>query len=144
MSQSILLEIVAPHSIELRKEVDFVLAPTQSGYEGILPGHIRLLTTLATGVLKYQVKGTEYYLAVSEGFMEVTPHKIIILAEIAELSANIDVETALQNKREAEDSLYSYQSNFDFVKAQAKLQLALAKLEVIKKSEEHNLINNQN
>ena len=103
MGKQILLEIVTPHRLELQKNVDYIVAPTVDGIVGVLPGHIRLITQLATGVLRYQINGKDSYMAVSEGFMEVTPHKVIILAEVADLAENIDVEQALAEKRQAED-----------------------------------------
>ena len=105
MSGRILLEVVTPSKIELRKEVDYVVAPTVDGIVGILPGHIRLLTQLTTGILRYQVDGTNHFMVVSEGFMEVTPSKIIILAEVADMAEKIDPERALAEKREAEAAL---------------------------------------
>lgn len=106
MSGQILLEVVTPTKIELRKEVDYVVAPTIDGIVGVLPGHIRLLTQLTTGILRYQVDGKDQYMVVSDGFMEVTPHKVIILAEVADLAENINPEQALAEKREAEVELH--------------------------------------
>lgn len=105
MSGRILLEVVTPTNIELRQEVDYVVAPTVDGIVGVLPGHIRLLTQLTTGVLRYQTEGIDKYMVVSEGFMEVTPHKVIILAEVAEVAEDINPEQALAEKREAEAAL---------------------------------------
>ena len=75
------LVVVTPTRIELEQEVDYVVAPTVKGMIGILPGHIRLMTVLDTGVLRYRVNGESFYMAVSEGYMEVTPEKVVILAE---------------------------------------------------------------
>ena len=134
MSHRIVLEIVTPSKVELRKEVDYVVAPTLEGMIGVLPGHIRLITHLTTGVLRYQIDHTDYYMAVSEGFMEVTPHKIIILAEVAELPENIDVEKALADKRQAEELLRrSLDEKINFAKIQIALERAVTELEVARK-----------
>jgi F-type H+-transporting ATPase subunit epsilon len=106
MSGRILLEVVTPTKIELRKEVDYLVAPTIDGIVGVLPGHIRLLTQLTTGILRYQVDGKDQYMVVSDGFMEVTPRKVIILAEVADLAEDINPEQALAEKREAEAALH--------------------------------------
>lgn len=130
-SRKIWLEITTPTKLELRREVDYVVVPTITGVEGILPGHVRLITKLTTGVLRYNADGKEYILAVSEGFLEVTPVKVILLAEVAELPEEIDVTTALAEKRQAEEAVYrSQQSKEDFDKAQIKLQRAIARLQV--------------
>ncbi|MGE5583162.1 MAG: ATP synthase F1 subunit epsilon [Bacillota bacterium] len=134
MAKTILLEVVTPSKPELRKEVEYVVAPTIGGVTGILPGHIRLITQLATGVLRYRYGGRDYYMAVSEGFMEVTPHKVIILAEAAELAEDIDPKQALEEKRQAEEALHhSLNDHFKLIQAEIGLERAVAKLEVAKK-----------
>lgn len=138
MSKHLLLEVVTPSKIELRKEVDFIVAPTIDGIIGILPGHIRLITKLTTGALRYQVDGKDYYMAVSEGFMEVTPYKVIVLAEAAELAENINVEQALQEKREAEAVLHRpLTEKVNLTSVELGLERAITKLQVAKKYGHH-------
>lgn len=133
-NKQILLEVVTPTKIELVKQVDYLVAPTIDGMIGILPGHIRLMTQLDTGVLTYKVNGETFYMAVSEGYMEVTPHKVIILAEAAELPEHIDVERALNDKRRAEEELYRpMEEKISFARTQVSLQRALTRLQVVKK-----------
>jgi F-type H+-transporting ATPase subunit epsilon len=134
MGQNFLLEVVTPSKLELRKEIEYVVVPTVDGIVGILPGHIRLITQLATGVLRYKENGKDYFMAVSEGFMEVTPHKVIILAEVAELAENIDVEAALEEKRKAEEILHhSLNDTYSFTHAEIGVERAITKISVAKK-----------
>ncbi|HPT86914.1 MAG TPA: F0F1 ATP synthase subunit epsilon [Bacillota bacterium] len=128
------LVVVTPTRIELEQEVDYVVAPTIKGMIGILPGHIRLMTVLDTGVLRYRINGSNYYMAVSEGYMEVTPEKVVVLAEAAELAENIDVERALEAKRKAEAELHRpMDERISFARTQVSLQRALTRLQVAKK-----------
>lgn len=130
----LLLVVVTPTKIELSEVVDYVVAPTIQGMVGILPRHIRLMTVLDTGVLRYKKDGVNYYMAVSEGYMEVTPNKVIVLAEAAELPEHIDVEQALAEKRQAEAELYRPMAEkISFARTQVNLQRALTKLQVAKK-----------
>ncbi len=130
----LLLEVVTPTKVELSEAVDYVVAPTIQGMVGIMPRHIRLMTILDTGVLRYKKEGKNYYMAVSEGYMEVTPNKVIILAEAAELPEHIDVEQALAEKRQAEEELYRPMvEKISFARTQINLQRALTKLQVAKK-----------
>ena len=134
MSKTIQLEIVTPTRTELSRQVEYVMAPTPKGLIGILPGHAPLLTQLAIGVLKFRAQGETTNLAVSEGYMEVTPHKIIVLAEAAELPEQIDVERALAAKRRAEERLYApLRQQFDYVRARTALQRAINRLQVVKR-----------
>lgn len=133
-TKKIWLEVVTPTKLELRKEVEYVVAPTVDGVVGILPGHIRLMSLLTTGVLRYKLDGTNYYMAVSQGYLEVTPHKVIVLAEAADLPEEIDVEQALAEKRAAEEALHrSLQEKINFAQLEINLQRAVNKLHVAKK-----------
>jgi F-type H+-transporting ATPase subunit epsilon len=132
--EKLLLEVVTPTKVELSEVVDYVVAPTIQGMIGIMPRHIRLMTVLDTGVLRYKKDGVDYYMAVSEGYMEVTPNKVIILAEAAELPEHIDVERALAQKRQAEAELYRpMEEKISFARTQVHLQRALTRLQVAKK-----------
>lgn len=132
--EKLLLEVVTPTKVELSEVVDYVVAPTIQGMIGIMPRHIRLMTVLDTGVLRYKKDGVDYYMAVSEGYMEVTPNKVIILAEAAELPEHIDVERALAQKRQAEAELYRpMEEKISFARTQVNLQRALTRLQVAKK-----------
>lgn len=136
MSGRILLEIVTPTAIELRQEVDYVVAPTIDGVVGVLPGHIRMLTQLTTGILRYRIDGNDRYMVVSEGFMEVTPHKVIILAEVADFVENIDPEQALAEKREAEAALHrgeAAQERANLATLTTNLERAVTKVNAVKK-----------
>ncbi|TCL63018.1 ATP synthase F1 subcomplex epsilon subunit [Hydrogenispora ethanolica] len=129
-TKRIWLEVVTPSKLELRKEVEYVVVPTIDGIIGILPGHIRLMTPLATGVLRYKIDNQDYYMAVSEGYLEVTPHKVIVLAEAADLPEEIDVQQALAEKRKAEAEMYKpFSQNMEIA-----LSRAISKLEVARKT----------
>ena len=121
---------------ELSKHVEYVVAPTPSGLIGILPGHAPLLTQLTVGLLHFECQGELTNMAVSEGYMEVTPHKVIVLAEAAELPEEIDVERALAAKRRAEERLYApLRQRFDYVRAESALQRAANRLQVAKRGQ---------
>ncbi|HYH03220.1 MAG TPA: F0F1 ATP synthase subunit epsilon [Bacillota bacterium] len=133
-SEKLMLEVVTPTKIELAKEVDLVIAPTIKGRIGILPRHIRLMTILETGILEYKINGQQYFMAVSEGYLEVTPHKVIVLAEAADLPEHIDVEQALAEKRQAEADLNRpMDERISFARTQVSLQRAITKLQVVRK-----------
>ena len=133
--KTIWLEIVTPSKLELRLQVEQVVVPTVCGSTGILPGHIRLVGQLDTGVLRYLLDGNWHYLAVSEGYLEVGPTKVIVLAEVADLPEEINVEEALAEKRRAEDELHRrIAEKLDFTTAQINLERSILKLQVAKKS----------
>jgi len=77
-------------------EATMVIARTTEGELGILPGHAPLLGELAEGftVRIQRDDGDELIAAVHGGFLSVTGEGVSVLAEIAELSEDVDVERA--------------------------------------------------
>ena len=102
---SLLLEVVTPERLVLSQEVEEVVAPGEFGQFGVLPGHRPFFTTLTIGELMYRVDGRENYMAISGGFAEVLPDRVTVLADTAELAAEIDVERARWAKERAEERL---------------------------------------
>lgn len=93
------LTIVTPEKrLVAGQEIEEVFVPGYRGELNVLPGHAPLLTTLATGVVKYRLKGENklHYVAVSGGYCQVQPEGVNVLAETAEGSTEIDLELAEQ------------------------------------------------
>jgi F-type H+-transporting ATPase subunit epsilon len=77
-------------------EATAVFGRTTEGELGILPGHTPLLGALAPGypVRIEQEGGEELVVAVHGGFLSVNPDGVSVLAEQAEIAADIDVARA--------------------------------------------------
>ncbi|MCW2776940.1 MAG: synthase epsilon subunit [Frankiales bacterium] len=72
-----------------------VIARTTEGEVGILPGHAPLLGQLADGgTVRILQEGGEVVAAVSGGFLSVTDGGVTVLAEVAEMAADIDANRA--------------------------------------------------
>lgn len=98
----ILLEIVTPDKLLLSKEVDEVICPGSEGEFGALPGHCQFLSSLRVGELKYRLGDEINYMTIMWGFVDVTPKRVTVLAEVAEKAEDIDVERAQAKVLEAE------------------------------------------
>lgn len=86
-----------------------VIARTTEGELGILPGHAPLLGQLAEGgtVRMLMSGGDEVVAAVHGGFLSVTDEGVTVLAEMAELSQDIDAgraQAALERARGEDDT----------------------------------------
>src|SRR6266704_1714865 len=88
------LEIITPDGVTLNDDVEAVVLPGVDGLFGVLPGHAPFMSVLGPGEAKYSKEGKTEYLALSGGFAQVDPHQVSVLAETAELAAQIDVERA--------------------------------------------------
>lgn len=83
------VEIVTPRGVHLSKEVNSVNIPTVEGEIGVLEKHMHLMTMLKPGLVYFDGK-TENGVAVTYGFVDVTPEKVLILAEEAYNVGEID------------------------------------------------------
>jgi F-type H+-transporting ATPase subunit epsilon len=76
-------------------EAEMVVARTTEGEIGILPGHAPMLGELGSGVLRViQPGGEEVVAAIHGGFLSVAASGVSVLADIAELGADIDLQRA--------------------------------------------------
>jgi F-type H+-transporting ATPase subunit epsilon len=127
----LLLEIVTPERELFSDQVDAVVCPGIDGELGILPHHAPLLTTLGFGELRIRRGGDEEFVAIAGGFLQVRPDKVVVMAETADMASEIDVEKALEARREAEQALSEgFEEPADLARARAALQRALIRIRV--------------
>ena len=119
------LEIVSPERRAFTDEVDMVVVPGIDGELGILPHHTRMITALGTGELRIKKGGTEQSLLISGGFVEVRPDRVVVMADLAEHSDEIDEARAAEARKRAEAELESAKDPVDLARVRAALQTAL-------------------
>ena len=88
------LEIVTPERQAYSEEVDAVFCPGVEGEFGVLPHHAPLLSMLGVGELRIRKGADEEFFAIAGGFVQVRPDKVVVMAELADLSSEIDLEAA--------------------------------------------------
>ncbi len=105
------VELVAADRRVWSGEASLVVARTTSGDIGIMPGHQPVLGVLQSGPVTIRTTGEggagTVVAAVHGGFISYTDGKLSLLAEIVELSDEIDVERAeraLEQARASEDA----------------------------------------
>lgn len=131
---SIRLEIVTAERAVYSEDVDVVVAPGVEGQLGILPHHAPLMTTLQPGELLVRKGGEEFSLAISGGFLEVRPDRVIVLADTAERAEEIDMARAEEAKRRAQERLVEAGApGIDAARAEAALRRSLARLKVVER-----------
>jgi F-type H+-transporting ATPase subunit epsilon len=130
---SLKLDIVTAERVVYTGEVEAVIAPGVEGQLGILPHHAPLMTTLQPGELRVRRGGGEDILAISGGFLEVRPDRVIILADAAERAEEIDIARAEAARKRAEERLAKRGVGIDETRAEAALRRALIRLEVAQK-----------
>ena len=119
------LEIVSPERRAFTDEVDMVVVPGIDGQLGILPNHTPLISALGIGELRIKKGGTEQSLLISGGFVEVRPDKVVVMADLAERSEEIDEARAADARKQAEADLSEAKDPVDIARVRAALQTAL-------------------
>jgi len=127
---TIRLDIVTAERVVFSDDVDVIVAPGTEGQLGVLPHHAPLMTMLEPGELLAKKGGEEFSMAVSGGFMEVRPDRVIILADAAERAEEIDIARAEAAKKRAQERLSQLGPGVDIAHAEAALRRALARIEV--------------
>ena len=131
-----MLDIVTPERKLVSAEVDEVTAPGFYGEFGVLPQHTPYLCQLGVGVLSYRTGSARYFISIIEGYAEVGPEKITILAESAERAEDIDAARAQESRQRAQERMAGQKSEgeLDFDRADLSLKRAIARISVANQS----------
>ena len=129
------LQLVTPDRAIAHESVDEVQIPGSEGYLSVLPGHTPLLTTLDVGEFSFRQGTDTTFVSIANGFAEVLPDRVTILAEIAERADEIDVGRAEQAEQRARQRMNQSTaggrlSDVDFERARIAALKALVRLRV--------------
>ncbi len=130
MAATLRLEIVTPEAKVYSEDVEMVTLPGSEGDLGVYPKHIPLLTTLKPGELRVLKDGQEKFLAIGEGFVEITGDAVSVLTDMALESAHIDESAAEKAIESAKAAMKEDHSTEEIAALQATLSKALAQLHV--------------
>ncbi|MFT3714762.1 MAG: ATP synthase F1 subunit epsilon [Gordonia sp. (in: high G+C Gram-positive bacteria)] len=87
------LDVVSPEEQLYSGDATFIIAQTTEGELGILPSHAPMFGQLAPGgsVVVTEADGTKLALAVQGGFLSVSGTEVVVLADSAQFSKDIDI-----------------------------------------------------
>ena len=125
------LEIVTPEARAFSGSVRQVVIPGVEGELGILPDHMPLMTQLLPGELRVTTDDGELNFAIGEGFLEVRPDRVSVLADMAIKEEDIDEKTAEEAVARAERRIREEDlSGEELAFVQSSLLRSLAQLHV--------------
>ena len=130
MANTLKLEIVTPEGITYSEDVEMVTLPGSEGEMGIYPNHVPLMTQVAAGEVAARRNGKDEFLAVGEGFVEITGERVAILTDMAIKADNIDEAKAEEARKRAEARLAEKLDDEETVMVSAALAHSLAQLKV--------------
>src|SRR5687768_12544677 len=117
------LEIVTPEAKTYSEDVDMVTLPGVEGEMGIFPMHVPLMTQIVPGEISVRKGGQDFFLAVGEGFVEITGESVSILTDMAVKAGDIDEAKAEEARKRAEARLQEKLSDEESASVQAALAL---------------------
>jgi len=130
MAATLKLEIVTPEAKIFSDDVDMVTLTGTEGEMGILPQHMPLMTQLVAGEIIAQKGKDTIFLAVGDGFVQVTGDRVAILTDMAIEADNIDEAKAEEARRLAEGRLSQKITEEESAHIQAALAHATTQLKV--------------
>ena len=130
MAATIKLEIVTPEAKIFSDDVDMVTLTGTEGEMGILPQHMPLMTQLVAGEVIAQKGKDTIFIAVGDGFVQVTGDRVAILTDMAIEADNIDEAKAEEARQLAEGRLAQKITDEEAAHIQAALAHATTQLKV--------------
>lgn len=133
MAMPMMLEIITAERQVYGEEVDMVIVPGIDGQLGILPHHAPLMTVLQPGEITIRKGGSDDYLAVTGGFLEVLGNRVSVLADAAERSDEIDEERAQEAMRRAQERITGQPAEMELGRAVASMRRAQIRLDLVRR-----------
>ena len=130
MAYQLQLEIVTPEAKVFSDNVEFVALTGIEGEMGIYPDHMPVMTQLVAGEITARKEGQNIYLAVGDGFVQITGKRVAVLTDMAIKADDIDEAKAEEAQRKAEARLGQKLSDEEAATVQASLVHATTQLKV--------------
>jgi F-type H+-transporting ATPase subunit epsilon len=124
------LEIVTPEAKTYSEEVDSVTLPAAEGEMGVFPNHVPLMAQVVAGEVLARKNGQNYFLAIGEGFVQITGDRVAIMTDMAIKAENIDEAKAEEARTRAEARLSEKLDDEETAHVTAALAHSLAQLKV--------------
>jgi F-type H+-transporting ATPase subunit epsilon len=130
MAYTLQLEIVTPAAKIFSDYVEMVTLTGVEGDLGILPGHEPVMTQLVAGEVTVRKEGQNIFLAVGDGFVQVTGDHVSVLTDMAIKADDIDEVAAEQARQKAEARLAQKLSDEEAATVHAALVHATTQISV--------------
>ena len=131
---TIQVDVVSAEEMIFSGMAKFVALPGESGELGIMPGHTPLITRIKPGAVRIEkADGSEEFVFVAGGILEVQPHHVTVLSDTAIRGKDLDEAKANDARKQAEESLKNAKSDIDMAMATSELAILAAQLSALRK-----------
>jgi F-type H+-transporting ATPase subunit epsilon len=131
---TIQVDVVSAEELIFSGEARFVALPGEAGELGIFPRHTPLITRIRPGAVRIEkADGTEEFVFVAGGLLEVQPNRITVLSDTAIRGKDLDEAKATESKKAAEEALKNAKSDIDLARAQSELAVMVAQIAALQR-----------
>lgn len=131
---TIRVDVVSAEELIFSGEARFVALPGEAGELGIYPRHTPLITRIKPGAVRIEkADGTEEFVFVAGGLLEVQPNSVTVLSDTAIRGKDLDEAKALSAKAAAEEALKNAKGDIDIAMAQSELAVMAAQIAALRK-----------
>jgi F-type H+-transporting ATPase subunit epsilon len=130
MAATLKLEIVTPEAKAFVDDVEMVTLTGIDGEMGIYPEHMPVMTQLVAGEIIARKNGQDIFLAVGDGFVQITGTRVAVLTDMAIKADDIDEAKAEEARQKAEARLAQKLSDEETATVRASLVHAATQLKV--------------
>jgi F-type H+-transporting ATPase subunit epsilon len=128
------VDVVSAEESIFSGEARFVALPGQEGELGIYPRHTPLITRIKAGSVRIEkADGSEEFIFVAGGLLEVQPNCVTVLSDTAIRGKDLDDEKANAAKALAEEALKNAKGELDIARAQSELLVMAAQIAALRK-----------
>ncbi|MDI4634374.1 F0F1 ATP synthase subunit epsilon [Pelomonas sp. V22] len=128
------VDVVSAEEQIFSGEAKFVALPGEGGELGILPQHTPLITRIKPGAVRIEkTDGSEEFVFVAGGILEVQPGTVTVLADTAIRGKDLDEAKATEAKKQAEEAMKNAKSDIDFAAAQGEFAAMAAQIAALRK-----------
>ena len=131
---TIRVDVVSAEESIFSGEARFVSLPGEAGELGIYPRHTPLITRIKAGSVRIEkADGSEEFIFVAGGLLEVQPNCVTVLSDTAIRGKDLDDEKANAAKALAEEALKNAKGELDIARAQSELFVMAAQIAALRK-----------
>ena len=128
------VDVVSAEELIFSGEARFVALPGEAGELGIYPRHTPLITRIKPGAVRIEkADGTEEFVFVAGGLLEVQPNLVTVLSDTAIRGKDLDEAKAMAAKAVAEEALKNAKGDIDIAMAQSELAVMAAQISALRK-----------
>jgi F-type H+-transporting ATPase subunit epsilon len=128
------VDVVSAEQSIFSGEAKFVALPGEAGELGIYPRHTPLITRIKAGSVRIEkADGSEEFVFVAGGILEVQPGCVTVLSDTAIRGDDLDEAKANTARQAAEEALKNAKGELDLAKAQSELAIMAAQIAALRK-----------